>query len=622
MTAGSSGIDPAHHHKKLEMKTKTTLSKTGLLAATTALTLFCTFARADGIEPLTAILNTPGSAGMGLAVRATTSPYLGGGTRYDLVPIYLYEGERLFLHANRAGVKLFNDGTDKDGQRVDLFVEQRFEGFPSDRLPPSLAGMASRDSGLDLGLAYRLRQPWGTLRAELTRDVGSASRGTEARLGYSYEWRSGPWSLRPDVSVSWRDAKLNDYYYGVRANEATPGRAAYAPGSGMQSQLGLYGSYDLSQRWRLLAGVSATVLGSSVKNSPIVDKRVLPAVYIGASYRLQQSWGTLRAEVFKGVGNAVRGSEARFGYSNEWRSGSWSVRPDVSVSWRDAKLNNYYYGVMPSEAITGRPAYAPGAGFQSQLGLFASYDMTQRWRFLTGASLTLLGSSVKESPIVQKRMVPAVYVGASYDFGGPQVKSANSANSAQSESPTYIKVLYGMATENSCHLARIITARCLSTAKVNATNVTGVQLGKPFIQGLNGWPLDFAGYVGLTYHNERGLQANGAQLDVFMKAIYYGFPWSDRVKTRLGLGVGLSAAQRVPYTEVTSQNGKTTSRLLNYLDPTIDISVGDVLGVRSLKETFVGFGVSHRSGIFGASRLLGNVSGGSNYIYTYVESAF
>ena len=78
----------------------------------------------------------------------------------------------------------------------------------------------------------------------------------------------------------------------------------------------------------------------------------------------------------------------------------------------------------------------------------------------------------------------------------------------------------------------------------------------------------------------------------------------------------------MPYTEVTSQKGKTTSRLLSYLDPTIDISVGDVLGVRSLKETYIGFGVSHRSGVFGASRLLGNVSGGSNYIYTYVESAF
>ena len=112
--------------------------------------------------------------------------------------------------------------------------------------------------------------------------MGSASGGYEARLGNGYEWRFGPWSLRPDVLVSWRDAKLN-YYYGMRANEAIAGRAAYAPGSGTQAQLGLYG-YVVSERWRLLAGVSATMLGASVKISPIVEKRVLPAFYIGAGY--------------------------------------------------------------------------------------------------------------------------------------------------------------------------------------------------------------------------------------------------------------------------------------------------------------------------------------------------
>ena len=465
------------------MKTHHPLLNVCLLSFAAA---WCTPVAADGLEPLTDILNTPGSAGMGIALRASTSPYVGGGTRYDLVPLYLYEGERLYLHANRAGVKLFNDADAGTGQRLDFFVEQRFEGFLAENRPASLAGMTPRDSGIDVGLAYRLRQSWGTLRAELVHDVSSASRGFEARLGYGHEWRSGPWSLRPDVSVSWRDAKLNNYYYGVQPDEAMAGRAAYAPGAGVQAQLGLYGSYDVSQRWRLLAGVSATVLNASIKNSPIVQKRVLPALHIGAAY----------------------------------------------------------------------------------------------------------------------------------DFGSHKRRGDETA------SPTYVKLLYGKATEDGCHLARIITARCLSTAKVNETHISGIQVGKPFIDKLNGWPLDIAGYVGLNYHDERGLQANGLQADVFMKAIYYGFPWADQVKTRLGLGVGLSAAQRVPYIEVSSQKGKTTSRLLSYLDPTIDISVGDVLGRRELKETFIGFGVSHRSGIFGASRLLGNVSGGSNYIYTYVESAF
>jgi outer membrane protein len=452
------------------------LSAAGLLAMAPA--------RADAyLEPLTNILSAPGSAGLGVVTRIGASPYLEGGNRYDVLPLYLYEGKRFFLHANRGGVKLLNG----DAQRVDLFIEQRLEGFPADRLPDSLAGMATRDSGIDLGLSWRYRQPWGTVQAELMHDVGGISKGNEFRLGYTYDWRSGPWSLRPSLSLALRDARLNNYYYGVRAGEATPERPAYAPGTGLNTSLGLFGSYDLTQRWRLLAGVSATVLDRKIKDSPIVQKRVLPGAYLGVAY----------------------------------------------------------------------------------------------------------------------------------DFGNHQREWA------QDSSPTWFKLLYGKSTDDGCHLIKVLTAQCLSTATVNPTSISAIQIGKPFLENVNGWPVDIAGYVGVTSHNDRGLQANGLQLDLFMKAFYSGFPWRDRVKTRLGMGVGVSLAQRAPYIEASSQaaSGKPASRMLNYLDPTIDVSLGDLLGSRALKDTFIGFGVSHRSGIFGASRLLGNVNGGSNYLYTYVESA-
>ena len=48
--------------------------------------------------------------------------------------------------------------------------------------------------------------------------------------------------------------------------------------------------------------------------------------------------------------------------------------------------------------------------------------------------------------------------------------------------------------------------------------------------------------------------------------------------------------------------------------------MGDLIGSRVLKDTWLGVGVSHRSGIFGSSSLLGNVNGGSNYLYTYLET--
>ena len=64
-------------------------------------------------DPLTSIIATPGGAGIGFATRMENSPYRGGGTRNDLVPVYLYEGSYAYLHAYRAGLKLY-DGEAKE----------------------------------------------------------------------------------------------------------------------------------------------------------------------------------------------------------------------------------------------------------------------------------------------------------------------------------------------------------------------------------------------------------------------------------------------------------------------------------------------------------------------------
>jgi len=111
------------------------------------------------------------------------------------------------------------------------------------------------------------------------------------------------------------------------------------------------------------------------------------------------------------------------------------------------------------------------------------------------------------------------------------------------------------------------------------------------------------------------------QINAYMKAYYYGFPWSERVKTRLGFGAGVSLANRVPFVEARDQvaRSRNNSKLLNYLDLSADVSVGDLMSSRHFRDVYVGLGVSHRSGIFGTSRFLGNVDGGSNYIYSYVE---
>jgi MipA family protein len=436
------------------------------------------FAAANG-DPLIGILSVPGGAGLGFAAQTERSPYRNGGTRNDLVPLYLYEGKHVYLHAYRVGLKLY----DRDDNRLDVFLAHRFESFPYDKIPSSLVGMTERGPGLDFGTSYQRSGPWGAVYAEYLHDVSGASEGSELRLGYNYEWKGARWRLRPHLMLARRDARLNGYYYGVRPDEATATRPAYQPGSGENGQIGLFGSYSLTERWRVLAGLAATRWAKGVRNSPIVDDRVQLSGVLGLMY---------------------------------------DFSPEHAV-WPENK-------------------------------------------------------------------------------------------------PLIAKVMYGRSTD--CNLVAVMRLSCTSTTTADQTRVSAIEVGRPFVERLNGWPLDFVGYLGLLRHEERGLQDNSWQIDAYMKAFYYGFPWSDHVRTRLGFGLGVSYAQRVPFVEQRDQTlrGRDTSKLLNYLDPSIDVSVGDLFGVRSLRETYFGFGVSHRSGIFGTSQLLGNVNGGSNYIYSYIEA--
>ena len=423
----------------------------------------------------------PGGAGAGLLSRVEQSPYRGIGSRQDLIPLYVYEGEYAYLRSYRIGIKL-----DAQPWRFDLFLDRRFEGTPYDLTPDELPGVLRREQGADIGIGFAWRSPRRTAYIEAVRDATAVSHGGEVRVGYREEFGTGRLRLRPHVVLGWRNAALNDYYYGVSPAEAAPGRPAYEPGAGGEAQLDLYAVYHLTNAWTAVAGVSAIRRPAGVRISPIVEG---DTVQVGA-------------------------------------------------------LLGLIYDFSPS---------------------------TRQW---------------------------------------PEGR------------PSVARIFYGASSD--CDMLQIVQLACTSTHTQDPTNVAGYEIGRPLVQRLNGWPLDFSLMVGLVRHKEYNLQGDFWQVSGYIKAHYYGFPWSHRVNTRLGFGTGLSYTRRVPFMESRDQalRGRDTSRLLNYMDPTVDLSLGDLIGVRGLRDTYVGLGVSHRSGIFGSSQLLGNVNGGSNYIYSYLESNF
>ena len=333
----------------------------------------------------------------------------------------------------------------------------------------------------------------------------------------------------------------------------------------------------------------------------------------GLGYRRRFGEGTAFTELLHNVDGESGGTELRVGYRMERGNGVLRYWPQVTLAWRDAKLNNYYYGVLPGEATPVRPAYEADAGLNLELALYASYVLDVRWKLIAGISATQWSSTVRHSPVVNSGLQPAISLGLLYDHS-PQRPVPDTR-------PLWVKTYYGKATD--CDLAKILLLRCTSTSTADETTVSAIEIGRTLIERLRDWNVDIAGYLGLLYHDENGRQPNAWQLNAYFKSYWYGLPWNHRVKTRLGIGTGLSYASRVPYIEAQAQQDRDrpTSKLLTYLDPTVDFSVGDLFGSRTLRNTFFGLGVSHRSGIFGFSQLLNNVNGGSNYIYSYLEFA-
>lgn len=152
------------------------------------------------------------------------------------------------------------------------------------------------------------------------------------------------------------------------------------------------------------------------------------------------------------------------------------------------------------------------------------------------------------------------------------------------------------------------------------TSVYGVEGGYRILKDMNNWPFDLYVKGGFNYMNENGYQSDFLEATLYLK-VYYKLEALEN-ELRIGLAEGFSMASKVPYTEKMEAEieNDSTSNLLNYMELTFDFDMGKLISVNALKETYFGYMIKHRSGMYG---LYGGVEdGGSNYNCLYVEKSF
>jgi outer membrane protein len=237
-------------------------------------------ARAQEAKPAGEVGAQASQWGLGLAVGTTQQPYRGIERDTKGLPLVTYENKWVSVFGPALDVKLPSAGPLSFRLRA-RYSDDGYEAGDS----PFLAGMDERKDGFWLGGAAIWRNDLANLSAELLSDASGNSKGLKFKIGVDRRFQMGAFDVTPRLSATRLDAKYVSYYYGVNANEATVNRAYYQGGAAVNLEAGIRVGYAIAPRQSVFLDLSSTRLGSSIKDSPLVDRSSQNGLRVGYLYR-------------------------------------------------------------------------------------------------------------------------------------------------------------------------------------------------------------------------------------------------------------------------------------------------------------------------------------------------
>jgi outer membrane protein len=286
----------------------------------------------------------------------------------------------------------------------------------------------------------------------------------------------------------------------------------------------------------------------------------------------------------------------------ELQSGDLEWNPYLNLRIKSTEFNSRYYG-LGAENID--------AGTDVTFGLKMNYPISEHAYLYSTAAVSLLDEAAKESSFVDKDWQSELSVGIGYR------SDKKAMPRSKLHKRRYMRLAHGWSTPSDLH--EMITGKTEHDS--NNNQLTSIFYGHPLILRANNSPVDLYLVSGFVWHWSSDSQSSEQEYDLGLK-VYYRFYWPT--EWRVGAAEGLSYITNPTAIEKSEleKNDFEVTNLMSYLGLSIDLNVGDLLGMRSVRDLWFGYAIHHRSGIFESSSLLGHVKGGSNYETLYLQWDF
>ncbi|WP_076410126.1 MipA/OmpV family protein [Shewanella sp. UCD-KL12] len=305
-----------------------------------------------------------------------------------------------------------------------------------------------------------------------------------------------------------------------------------------------------------------------------------------------------------------------YGYARtqyHWEYGDWYLNPYAEFNWKSADFNHYYYGLEQ---------YETSGGIEFNAGINARYHVHSNLYLLGKFGVGRIDDDTASLPSMDTQYQYESFIGFGFfpDFSNQSGKSkatkAKPVKSSNSDDE-FLRIAHGWATPSN--LNEILSWETRTDPYNN--QLTSIFYGTRLTESLFNFPIELYFTPGAVWHHESDVQSNLAEGVIAIKA-FYTFEFGPR--WRLGIAEGLSYVSNVTHIEGSEldEKGYKPSKLLNYLDFSLDVNMGDLFNSSSMDKMWMGYSIHHRSGIYEKSSAFGRIGGGSNYQTLYLQWHF
>ena len=295
-----------------------------------------------------------------------------------------------------------------------------------------------------------------------------------------------------------------------------------------------------------------------------------------------------------------------------WDTSGSSKHPASKLSPTSISVSKMLAITATIMAVNIWEGTALGGSAEATVGIDTRYHVARGLYVVAGLEYTYLDTEARKSPFIDSNYRAVANLGIML-LGD---KTPVTGDSLLPEG-SYLRVAHGWATPSD--MGEILSGK--NDSEGFDDTLSSIFYGYPLMQNAFDLPLDFYMHSGLIWHHESDTQKRGVEGVISMKA-YYTLTWP--VEWRIGLAEGLSYVSRATHVEKAELDRKESSenRLMNYIDISFDINVGDLFNSRDLDSLWVGYSMHHRSSIFEKSSQFGRIKGGSNYNTVYMQFDF